>query len=53
MQKTVFIYEPTDEELKAIEDSWLEDFDENKQALTAWFQEKLKDFVLEKTKASN
>lgn len=41
MQKTIFIYEPTYKELKAIEDSWLEDFQENKQALTKWFQEKL------------
>lgn len=51
MQKTIFIYEPTEQELKAIEDSWLEDFQENKQALTKWFQEKFSEFLDNKIKS--
>lgn len=49
MSKVVFVYEPTEEELKAIEDSWLEDFQQNKQSLTKWFQKKFSEFVNEET----
>lgn len=31
MQKTVFLYKPTDEELKAIEESWNDGYEEEKQ----------------------